>query len=565
MIKKIASFLYFLPLISFSQGIVNNGATIYLDGGVKLVVDGTAANANYTNMGTAGELKSGSASDELILDGDFILDDDATIDNFNGTITVSGGEWTNNSTTTGFVTNHGTVVMSGTNVTFGGTATTSAFNNLTLSNSGTVTLNTNLHTGGGDPASLGTGVFSLGSKAIPLGGKTLTINNKSTGAVTRTTGYIVSETETGNPATNASIIYWKVSDGTGSYVYPLAYDASNYIPFTFNITAAGSADAQIGVATRANSGGSDNSPWSAGTGAGAVDHMSGYASWRGTATEDVIDRWWEIWASGTSNPTASMTFSYRGSENTCTSPTDVFTAQRWNGADWDYPLPSGSSAGVTSGIGTVTVTGVSSFSPWVLVRRAKPLPVTLLSFTAKCTEKGDALLEWITASEQNNSHFIIEKSYDGKSFAFFAKTPGSGNSSVTNKYELIDMDVMPGEVYYMLRQIDFDGKEDTLNVISFQSNCENGSNNNSTTDFSIYPNPSNGGTFNVTLNGIEHDSEVELQLLDATAREICSKKFINDNDQSTFVIEPSSMLARGVYFVTATAGQKTFRKKLIVW
>ncbi len=85
-----------------------------------------------------------------------------------------------------------------------------------------------------------------------------------------------------------------------------------------------------------------------------------------------------------------------------------------------------------------------------------PAPVELISFSAK-KENTSIIVEWQTASEINNSHFVIEKSKDGKIFTEVATIKGNNNSSVTQSYSITDYTPYSLNSYYRLKQVDFNG------------------------------------------------------------------------------------------------------------
>ncbi|MGI4875297.1 MAG: hypothetical protein ACRYFX_29440 [Janthinobacterium lividum] len=91
---------------------------------------------------------------------------------------------------------------------------------------------------------------------------------------------------------------------------------------------------------------------------------------------------------------------------------------------------------------------------------ANPLPVTLTVFTAQPVQNRDALLKWTTASEVNNDHFDVERSFDGLSFAKIGAVAGQGTKPTATSYTLTDAGVAAkatGPVYYRLRQVDVSG------------------------------------------------------------------------------------------------------------
>ena len=87
------------------------------------------------------------------------------------------------------------------------------------------------------------------------------------------------------------------------------------------------------------------------------------------------------------------------------------------------------------------------------------LPVRLLEFTARPVGKQVAL-QWITAAEQNSSHFSIERSFDGVNYETIGTVPAAGNSNTKQYYRFAD--ALTGQlsdnknIFYRLRMIDLD-------------------------------------------------------------------------------------------------------------
>ncbi len=85
-----------------------------------------------------------------------------------------------------------------------------------------------------------------------------------------------------------------------------------------------------------------------------------------------------------------------------------------------------------------------------------PLPVELISFEG-VVDKEIVTLKWSTASEINNSHFEVERSLDGNRFELINIQEGTGNSNNIQNYSFIDNNTISGELYYRLKQVDYDG------------------------------------------------------------------------------------------------------------
>ncbi|HVD98596.1 MAG TPA: glycosyl hydrolase [Cytophagaceae bacterium] len=98
------------------------------------------------------------------------------------------------------------------------------------------------------------------------------------------------------------------------------------------------------------------------------------------------------------------------------------------------------------------------------------LPIELVSFTATKNDVGSVLLEWTTASENNNDYFQIMRSTDGTNYTSAGTVNGAGTSSTTNNYSLTDAGLSNGTYYYKLKQVDFNGNSTYSSVINVTVN-----------------------------------------------------------------------------------------------
>jgi hypothetical protein len=113
----------------------------------------------------------------------------------------------------------------------------------------------------------------------------------------------------------------------------------------------------------------------------------------------------------------------------------------------NYQLPSGN----------ITMTNSPTY--YLSLGNGQALPVTLVAFNANYKD-GRVNLNWLTASEINNSHFEIERSATGADWAMIGTVQGNGNSQHMNSYVFTDnlLGVVPtGTFYYRLKQVDFNG------------------------------------------------------------------------------------------------------------
>ncbi len=135
------------------------------------------------------------------------------------------------------------------------------------------------------------------------------------------------------------------------------------------------------------------------------------------------------------------------------------------------------------------------------------LPVDLISFRG-FIDGSIIKLEWTTANELNNSHFEIERSRDGKSFEKIGEVIGNGTINTRNYYSFYDNMKWTKEMYYRLKQVDYDGSFEYSWTISVHTLFEQAS-------VTIYPNPSSEI---ITVNLTSQIDSGKIQIVDINGR-----------------------------------------------
>jgi gliding motility-associated-like protein len=211
----------------------------------------------------------------------------------------------------------------------------------------------------------------------------LVVNQPNTAGIARLAGggHIHSENQ-------YNFVKWTSGTSTGNYVFPFGVgaNAANYIPFTFNKTTASASNVDLSTWTT----NIQNIPHPAATNVAAVTDMTGAAD----SVLYAVDRFWDIQTSAAT--TADLTFSYLGTENTTSSPTDTAKAMHWNGSSWDAPVGPGN-PGVIAGVGTAgPFLGQATFSPWML-SIISPCPNATISYPSDYCDN-DTNIQSITFS-----------------------------------------------------------------------------------------------------------------------------------------------------------------------
>jgi hypothetical protein len=165
-----------------------------------------------------------------------------------------------------------------------------------------------------------------------------------------------------------------------------------------------------------------------------------------------------------------------------------------------------------------------------------PLPIELNYFSGACNNEL-VTLSWQTASEQNTSHFDIEKSTDGENWNKIGTVNASGNSTQEINYTFIDSEKSNGDNYYRLNQVDVDGKNEYFGPITVS--CEDDSKINT------YPNPSKG-EFNLVMHA-KTNEQITLKITDGNSRILSTKVLDLQNGINLFPIREN--LSSGVYHI----------------
>lgn len=128
-----------------------------------------------------------------------------------------------------------------------------------------------------------------------------------------------------------------------------------------------------------------------------------------------------------------------------------------------------------------------------LAQFRSPLPIELTTFAA-IEYNGRVMLEWETATEENNEFMAIEHSLDGRNFREIGRVIGAGSTQETRHYSFTDAAPAYGINYYRLRQVDFDGSMEYSPIVT--ATVRQGS---SAAALTLYPNPA---PYELTVPGI---------------------------------------------------------------
>lgn len=150
------------------------------------------------------------------------------------------------------------------------------------------------------------------------------------------------------------------------------------------------------------------------------------------------------------------------------------------------------------------VLGTHGNGLYMLTFPAAVLPIELLAFNAQKQDK-QVKLTWNAANPDNFSHFVVEKSTDGKKFSEVKTVEVNSN----HDYQTLDETPSVGINYYRLAMVDKDKTVNYSKVVSvvFEASQQ----------VMVFPNPAKGNDVILDID-IERDMNIEIQWIDAAGR-----------------------------------------------
>jgi cytoskeletal protein CcmA (bactofilin family) len=174
-------------------------------------------------------------------------------------------------------------------------------------------------------------------------------------------------------------------------------------------------------------------------------------------------------------------------------------------------------------------------------------------------------VRWATAKEWNNSHFIIERAVDQvKNWEPVGEILGAGYSDQILNYSFIDKNLPAsgGQLFYRIRQVDFDGKSTIGNTKAVNVQPVSGKGT-----WTAYPNPSQKGTYIhiELLNKVNFNEEtiaVQVSNITGTAHENFLIK--NPADVEKVVNDFIAAKNAGLYLLNIRWGEFSETIKILV-
>ncbi|OQP60890.1 hypothetical protein A3860_03950 [Niastella vici] len=182
------------------------------------------------------------------------------------------------------------------------------------------------------------------------------------------------------------------------------------------------------------------------------------------------------------------------------------------------------------------------------------LPVVLSAFTAR-KNGNQVVLNWSTDMERDVSHFVVEKSFDGKDFTDAGILFTDGNSDARREYNFKDeLHSNTGLVYYRLKIVDLDGryKQSAVRIIKVTEDNAAGS-------ITVYPNPV-VNEIRVTLNSNWQDKALQIQVMNTNGQPVIQMADTKPGQTETINVNE---LTPGIYIFRVSDGKETAMQRFV--
>lgn len=188
-----------------------------------------------------------------------------------------------------------------------------------------------------------------------------------------------------------------------------------------------------------------------------------------------------------------------------------------------------------------------------------PLPAEGLAAVANLSGN-TATIKWSTLSEQNTSHFIVERSLDNKTFtATGSPVKAAGSSAEKNNYQLPDdisgLQGNNNNIYYRVKLVDIDGKTKYSNVVVIRLSQN--------IQITAWPNPFQS---NITISvNSDKATTFHIRMMDVSGKVIRQMTQPVSKGMSQVTLRDFDKLSSGIYLLEMTeekTGRTTIQRLL---
>ena len=193
-----------------------------------------------------------------------------------------------------------------------------------------------------------------------------------------------------------------------------------------------------------------------------------------------------------------------------------------------------------------TNNNITNFSQFTITNNAA-LPIELLDFKAVLSHQ-KVEISWQVADEKDVNHYIVERSFDGKTFELLSK-------QAKGIFQTIDRTPQYGVNYYRLKVVENDGRYSYAPIRSVDLEQKQ------KTAFKIYPNPT-ADVLNIQFNA-ERSQVVDFELINAIGQIVHAFR-IDSKMGDNYLYLSTGFFPAGLYSLRIQQGNIVTVEKIVL-
>ena len=247
-----------------------------------------------------------------------------------------------------------------------------------------------------------------------------------------------------------------------------------------------------------------------------------------------------------------------GSWSKITDPSELMVVN-YTGGQWET-LGNGGTTGNTSS-GTVDAQSTPGTYGYLSFgsnsSSANALPVEFIHFSAERLGDYEVMLDWSTATEENNDRFEVQRSSDGINFEILGEVQGFGTTIVQQDYSFTDVQAPGTATYYRLRQVDFNEEFDFSDIRMVDGSEGSGA---GLSINSVYPNPFST-SFSVEFEA-PGQGMASISISNMSGNTIYQSDMSVWQGLNSFTYNEGAYLTRGYYIITVSMNGEMVTEKI---
>ncbi len=220
------------------------------------------------------------------------------------------------------------------------------------------------------------------------------------------------------------------------------------------------------------------------------------------------------------------------------------------GSYWESPLGMGSQSQ-----NTVTRTNITTFSPFGIGQIGTPLPLKFGNIKVYEKSSNNLNVDWTSYNEMNVDHFEVQRSQNGQQYTTIGRVNARNNENEIN-YSWTDSSPLKSISFYRINAVDIDGRSNFSTVARIdlgQTNAE----------LVIFPNPVVGSRVSIQVGNMNR-GQYKLAISNLYGRTVYNQTLDHSGGVISQVIQLPLDMPPGMYSLAITGnGNKLFKQFVV--